>query len=337
MSKETGHVEYEIPDMTGVFNGLKKFNTVAVSREYDFIPSLQERSSLAARCLSQGARAIISKVRSLEVIVESAGFDELLEQWAAIHAHTQLTVEVHASAINVLSDTCIQRLNRVVSAVAATKAQILVRAAEGEGLNLDHYSDPLLAYDVARLDELEQEVITLQLEEDQLRADKQVVVAAVTTLQSKAWLDHITDLLPTTEHIQALLTTALVGKAEADVVTVAIDRVTQYLGFLEGGHRLFSLTQARNKITDKLADVNVLKNKNRTDVRALIERAEKIRRHAELVEARAYWVDNMKRIANAMAVFSSKVNTAIDVNEHTMVQTSAELAGFQRFLRRIAR
>ena len=38
MNREIGLMVYENPDMPGVFAGLKKFNAVAVNREYDFIP-----------------------------------------------------------------------------------------------------------------------------------------------------------------------------------------------------------------------------------------------------------------------------------------------------------
>ena len=311
-----------------------------VNRDYDFIPSLQERLNLAARCLSQGACNVIDKVRSLEVMVDSAGFDELAEQWAVIHTLGQLTVEAQTSAIKVLTDTFIhraRRVHRITSAATTAKVQIEKPAVEGEGLNLEHYSDPLLAYYAVRLEELEQHAVTLQLEEDQLYADRQVVVAAVAVLQSRSWLDHARDFLPTVEQVQALVTTASVGKAEADLITAAIGRVTQYLGFIDSGYRLFSLTEARNKITDKLVALNIHKSRNNSDMRVLKERAEKIRRHAELVEARAYWVDNIKRVANGVAVFSARVNATIDVNEHTLVQALAELEGFQRFLRRISR
>ena len=337
MNRDVDVMGYDSPDMPGVFSGLKKFNAVAVNREYDFIPSLQERLSLAARCLSHAARNVVDRVRSLEVMVDSAGLDELAEQWAAIHTLGQLTAEAQASAFNILKDTFIQRTQRIVSAATAARAQIEVRALEGERLNLEHYSDPLLAYDAARLDELEQKAVTLQLEEDQLQADKQVVIAAVTILQSRSWLDLISDLLPTAEQIQALVIAASVGKAEADVVTAALERVTQYLGFVDSGYRLFSLTEARNKITDNLADLSIHKSRNKADMRELKERAEKIRRHAELVEARGYWVDNIRLIANGLAVFLTRLHAVIDINEHRLVQTSAELAGFQRFLRRISR
>ena len=297
---------------------------------------LQQRLSLAARCLSQGARNVVDKV----LMLDSAGFDKLAEQWAVIHTLGQLTVEAQTSAIKVLTDTFIhraRRVHRITSAATTAKVQIEKPAVEGEGLNLEHYSDPLLAYDAARLDELEQKAVTLQLEEDQLQADKQVVIAAVTILQSRSWLDLITDLLPTAEQIQALVIAASVGKAEADVVTAALERVTQYLGFVDSGYRLFSLTEVRNKITDNLADLNIHKSRNKADMRELKERAEKIRRHAELVEARGYWVDNIRLIANGLAVFLTRLNAVIDINEHTLVQASAELAGFQRFLRRISR
>ena len=337
MNREVGLMDYENPDMPGVFAGLKIFNTVAVNREYDFIPSLQERLNLAARSLSHGARTIVDQIRHLDVVVENSGFDALLEQWVAIQAHTELTAETQTSANNALNDTCAQRISRIVSAVGAAKELIVLRAGEGEGLNLDHYSDPLLAYDVARLEEMELQAVTLQVEEDKLRADKQVIDAAVTVLQARTWLDHIRDLLPTAEQTQALVTSALVGKAEADVVVAAIDRVTLYLGFFDGGYRLFNLTQARNKITDKLSDLRVLKNKNMTDARVLKERAEKIRRHAELVEARAYWVHNMRLVAKGLAVFIARVHSTTEVNENSMQQASVELAGFQRFLRSISR
>lgn len=337
MNRDVNVMSYDSPDMSGVFSGLKKFNAVAVNREYDFIPSLQERLSLAARYLTRAARNVVDKIRSLEVMVDSAGLDELAEQWAVIHTSGQLTTEAQASAINILNDTFIQRTHRIVSAVTAAKAQIEVRAVEGEGLNLEHYSDPLLAYDAARLEELEQQAVTLQLEEDQLHADKQVVIAAVKILQSRSWLDLIRDFLPTAEQIQTLVTAASVGKVEADVVTAAIERVTHYLGVIDRGYSLFSLTEARNKITDKLADLNIHKSRNKADMRKLKERAEKIRRHAELVEARGYWVDNIRLIANGLTVFLTRSNEVIDINEHMLVHASAELTGFQRFLRRISR
>lgn len=337
MNRDVNVMSYDSPDMSGVFSGLKKFNAVAVNREYDFIPSLQERLSLAARYLTRAARNVVDKIRSLEVMVDSAGLDELAEQWAVIHTSGQLTAEAQASAINILNDTFIQRTHRIVSAVTAAKAQIEVRAVEGEGLNLEHYSDPLLAYDAARLEELEQQAVTLQLEEDQLHADKQVVIAAVKILQSRSWLDLIRDFLPTAEQIQTLVTAASVGKVEADVVIAAIERVTHYLGVIDRGYSLFSLTEARNKITDKLADLNIHKSRNKADMRKLKERAEKIRRHAELVEARGYWVDNIRLIANGLTVFLTRSNEVIDINEHMLVHASAELTSFQRFLRRISR
>lgn len=337
MNREIGLMVYENPDIPGVFAGLKKFNAVAVNREYDFIPSLQERLSLAARCLSHSARVIVEHVRSLDVKVENAGLDELLEQWVAIQAHTELTVEVQSAALKVLNDAFAQRVGRIASAVTAAKEQIVLRVEEGGGLNLEHYSDPLLAYDAVRLEELEQQALTLQVEEDRLRADKQVLDAAVAVLQSRTWLEHVRDLLPTAEQIQTLVTTTQVGKVEADVVTAAIARVVQYLGFFDGGYRLFSLTVARNKITEKLYDLRVLQNKNRTDARSFKERAEKIRRHTELVEARAYWVENLRLVAQGLSVFLARVRATTEVNEHSMLQASAELSGFQRFLRRISR
>lgn len=337
MNREVEFMDYESPDMPGVFAGLKIFNAVAVNREYDFIPSLQERLGLAARYLTSGARTVVDQARHLDVIMESAGFDELREQWLAIQAHTELTAEVQASAITVLNDTCVQRVSRIVSAVREAKTQIELRAEEGEGLNLEHYSDPLLAYDAARLEALEQQAVALQLEDDKLRGDKQVIDAAVSVLQARTWLDHIKDLLPTPEQIQALVTSAVVGKVEADVVTAAIERITLYLGFFDGGYRLFSLTQARNKITDKLLELKAQKNKNQTDAQGLKERAEKIRRHTELVEARAYWVDSIRLVARGLTVFLARIQATTEVNEYSMLQASAELAGFKRFLRRISR
>lgn len=328
---------YENPDMPGVIEGLKKFHAVAVNHEYDFIPSLQERLGQAARYFSQSVRAVADKASNLEVMVESAGLDELLQQWIIVQGHTRLAAGIQASAINTLSDTFFQRVSRIASAARAAKEQIEMRAVEGEGLNLEHYSDPLLIYDAARLEELEQQAVDLQAEEDRLRADKQVIDAAVTLLQSRTWLDHVRDLLPTPEQIQGLVSTALVGRADADTVIAALERLTQYLGVYDGGFRLFSLTEARNKISDRLVDLRTLSNKNKTDARVLQERAQKIRRHAELVEVRACWVANIRLVAKGMGVFIARVRATTEVDEHLLRQTSAELAGFLGFLRRISR
>ena len=337
MNRDVNEMGYEYPDMPGVRAGLEKFNAVAVSRDYDFMPSLQERLTRAARYLSNSARTIVDKVRALEVIVDTAGFDELLEQWIAVRAHTELATDVQTSAITLLNETCAQRVSRIVGVVQATKEQIEQRAEEGALLNLDHYSDPLLAYDATRLDELEQQAITLLVEEDQLRADKKMMDAALEILQSRPWQDHIKDWLPTGEQTRALVATALVGKAEADVVMAAIERVVQYVGILAGGYRLFALTETRNKIVDKLLDLRALKNKNKTGVLVLRERAQKILRHAELVEARACWVDNMRLVAKVMTEFSARLTVTAQLSEHSMQQASAELSGFKRFLRRISR
>lgn len=64
MNKDISMSHYPMPDFSVVRAGLDKFNVVVASREYSFIPSLQERLTLASKLLNQDTRAIVDHVRS---------------------------------------------------------------------------------------------------------------------------------------------------------------------------------------------------------------------------------------------------------------------------------
>lgn len=334
MNREVKMEHYTALDMPGIRAGLAKFNEVVAGRDYEFIPSLQERLAMAAQCLNRDTREIIDDLSTLEVMVDNTDINAITEQWASLKA-SGLTREEQAPVIQRLATFFCEKANRIVSHVAEANLKIVHRISEGEALNLEHYSDPLLAFDASKLEALEQQSNAWLAEEAVLRTDKKVIVDAIAVLQSKTWLDYVTDLLPTPEQIEVLVSTVVVGKADAQLVKVALQRVTTYLKVIDGGVRLSSLVEARNKITDQLKLLSVQLKKNSEDSRALKAREAKILSHAALVEARAHWVANMSLVPDGLEAFSARLRSTSVVSEVFMQQTSDELSELLVFLRQI--
>lgn len=334
MNREVRMNQYAAPDMPAIRAGLAKFNEVVAGRDYAFIPSLQERLTLAAQFLNRGTRDIIDDLRMLEVMVDNTDINAITEQYISLEA-SGLTREEQAPVIKRLATFFFEKANRIVSHVAETNIKIVHRISEVEGLNLEHYSDPLLAFDAAKLEALEQQSTAWLAEEAVLRTDKKAMVDAIAVLQSRTWLDHVTDVLPTPEQIEVLVSTVVVGKADAQLVKVALQRVTTYLKFIDGGVRLSSLVEARNKITDQLNILSAQLKKNSADARVLKAREAKILSHTALVEARAHWVDNMRRVPEGLEAFSARLRSTSVVSEAFMQQTSDELSELLVFLRQI--
>ena len=334
MNREVRMNHYTALDMPGIRAGLAKFNEVVASRDYEFIPSLQERLTLAAQFLNRDTRKIIDDLRMLEVMIDNTDINAITEQCGSLYA-SGLSREEQAPVIKRLATFFFEKANRIVSHVAETHTKIVHTISEIEALNLEHYSDTLLAFDAAKLEALEQQSSAWLAEEAVLRTDKKIIVDAIAVLQSRTWLDHVTDLLPTPEQIAALVSTVVVSKVDANLVNVALQRVTTYLKVIDGGIRLSSLVEARNKITDQLKTLSVQLKKNSEDARVLKAREAKILKHAALVEARAHWVDNMRLVPEGLGAFSVRLRSTSMVNEAFMQQTSDELSELLVFLRQI--
>ncbi len=336
MNKDVSMSHYPMPSFSVIRAGLDAFNAVVASREYSFIPSLQERLTLAAKLLNQDTRVIVDHVRSLEVIAESSDVTDIIEQWAQITT-SSLDSHVQTPALSTLTNLFVKRQSRMVNEVRAAQEEITRKLAEGAGLNLEHYSDPLLAYDAVKLAELEQQAIALASEEAQLLEDKQALKAAVKVLQSKSWLDHVKDLLPTAQQIETLVAATLVGKVDAQVVTVALERVTLYLDLFNGGVKLSSMINALNKVVDKLTVLQRLTHENADKVQLLKAREAKLKRHSELVEARTLWVSNMTLVNDGLAMFVSGISSTNDSTELAMQHYTTHLAEFKTYLQKMNR
>ncbi|WP_019410904.1 alpha-xenorhabdolysin family binary toxin subunit B [Pseudomonas psychrophila] len=336
MNKDISMSHYPMPDFSVVRACLDKFNVVVASREYSFIPSLQERLTLASKLLNQDTRAIVDHVRSLEVLAESSDVTDILEQWTQITT-SSLDSHVKTPALSTLTNLYVKRLNRMVNEVRAAKEEIDRKIAEGAGLNLEHYSDPLLAYDAVKLAELEQQDIALASEEVQLLEDKQALKAALKVLQSKSWLDHIKELLPTAQQIETLVAAAVVAKVDAQVVTIALERITLYLDVFNDGLKLSSMIEARNKVTDQLTALQRLKHENADKVQLLKAREAKIKRHSELVEARTLWVNNMTLVNDGLEMFVSGISSTNEPTELAMQHYTTHLAEFKTYLQKMSR
>ena len=336
MNKDFSMNYYPAPDVSIVKASVDKFNAVAANREYSFIPSLQERLTLAAKLLSQDTRIIVQQVRALEVTLDNSGVTNVIDQWVRI-TESSINKDVQAPALVNLAKTYTKKLNRIINDVGAAKEEVTRRVTEGATLNLEHYSDPLLAYDAAKLLELEQEAVTLQSEQDELLADKQTLTAAVKVLQSKSWVDHVKELLPTAQQIETLVSVALVPKVDAQLVTIALDRATLYLEFFSGGFKLSSMIEARNKVIDKLAALQIQEDKNSDSVQSLKAREAKIIRHAELVGAREVWVSNMSLVNDGLDMFVSNLRSITEPGLLTMQHYTATIDEFQKHLQKFTR
>ncbi|KQB51905.1 hypothetical protein AQS70_16540 [Pseudomonas endophytica] len=336
MNMEIKEIRYIAPDMQVVQGALNKFNEAAVGGRYSFMPSLQERLLVSAKLLSSDTRAIIDHVRSLEVIVESTNIKAIIEQWVEIKASGMPNADLDP-AISRLATMYDEKADRIVSKVEESKYKVAQWVNEGEHLNLEHFSDPLLAYDAKRLAELEEQVSASVAEKDLLREDKKTIVEAIKVLQSKSWVDHVKELLPTAEQIEVLVAAVVVRKVDANLVKVALERVTLYVDLINGGLTFNSLAEARNKITDKLTALNAQEKIHVAEIHKLKERQNNMVIFEELVGVRTLWASNMQLVIQGLAVFLDGVRAARTSTEQSMQHLYAEMAEFMAFLRQISR
>ena len=129
----------------------------------------------------------------------------------------------------------------------------------------------------------------------------------------------------------------LVGKVDAQVVTVALERVTLYLDLFNGGVKLSSMINALNKVVDKLTVLQRLTHENADKVQLLKAREAKLKRHSELVEARTLWVNNMTLVNDGLEMFVSGISSTNDSTELAMQHYTTHLAEFKTYLQKMSR
>lgn len=335
MIMDVEQLHFEAPDMADIKAGLGLFNKVVAGQDFSFVPSLQERLSVASQLLNSNSRAVVDQVRALEVALDSLGLEEIVAHWLRIQEGTSVEVRVQQAALEDVNALYLGKINRLISKAYAAKVAMFKCVAEGEALNLEHYSDPLMTYDADRLASLAALQGKYIAEFDQLTADGKVLEAAIDILGSKTWFDHFKRLLPTADQIKTLLTTAAVGKVDADIITLALDRMSLYLDVFSEGMEILKLHESLSKVNGKKASVAEQLNVNKQEIFALQRRAQKMASHSELVSAKARWVENLTRVSDSLDHFLTGRQSMLAVTEVAMQQTFIWLRQLKAYLRAI--
>lgn len=328
-------LHFETPDMTDIKAGLGLFNKVVAGHDFDFVPSLQERLSVASLILNSNSRAVVDQARLLEVALDSLGLEEIVAHWLKIQQGAPVDVLAQQAALEDVKALYLDKINRLINKAYIVKAAIYKSVAEGEALNLEHYSDPLMIYDADRLAYLDNLQTQYLSEFDQLTADKKVLEAAIDILGSKTWLDHFKRLLPTADQISTLLTAAAVGKVDADIISLALERMSLYLDVFSEGMEISKLYESLFKITEKKARVQEQIKGNKQEISGLQRRAQKMASHSELVSAKARWVENLTRVLESFDHFLTGRETMLAVTDDAMQHTFAWLQQLKAYLRAI--
>ncbi len=325
--------QYPQLDMVGVHASVRAFNVAKEGRAFSFISGLQERIDSASQRISTYTRSLLSECVGLEVVVNSAGFTEILKQWSDINTGAGLTDGGRSSALENVKAVYVGRVRRLVDATTLCKSKIAPLLNDVAALNLEHYADPLMSFDADALERHEALATRLQAKIDELTEDKKILDSAIKALQSKTWWDHVKGILPTADEIEAALAAALVGKVDADLIVVALDRVTKYIDFFESARNFSDMNSAKARITAQLkVEIQALKG-NKKEIDALTDRAEKINSYTELLQGRDQWVTTLDNIRSALQQFLEVCELMGGATDEAIRQAPKQQADFLKFLR----
>lgn len=335
MIMDVERLHLEAPDMADIKAGLSLFNKVVAGHDFEFVPSLQERLSVASLVLNSSSRAVIDQARALEVALDNLGLEEIVAHWIRIKEGAPADLLAQQTVLEDVKTLYLDKINRLISKVYAVKVIVFKSVAEGGALSLEHYSDPLMAYDAGRLEYLEGLQGQYVAEFDKVTADKKVLENAIDILGSKTWLDHFKRLLPTADQIKTLITTATVGKADADIISLALERMNLYLDVFSEGMEKSKLHESLSKVNGKKALIAEQMKVNKQEIFALQQRAQKMASHSELVSAKARWVENLTRVTDSLDHFLTGRQSMLAVTDGAMQQTIAWLRQLKDYLRAI--
>lgn len=320
-------------DMKGVHESVRAFNLAKAGRDFDFISSLQERVDSASHMMNGHTRTVLRECAGLEVIVGNAGFTEILNQWLKVSADSTAAEDVRNAVRDQIKAVYLNKVQRVVKATLLCESKIAPLLGEVAALNLEHYADPLMNLDAETLKRYEAATLRLQAKITDLTADKKLLDDAIDLLQSKTWWDHVKGILPTASEIETAVSATLLGKADASLIGVAVDRVTKYIDLVEEGRRFSSLVSARGTVAAELKIKTQELKDNKKEIDALSRRAEKITSHTQLLQGRDRWSTTFESIRTALRTFLDVCESINSATEEAITQAPKLQADFASFLR----
>lgn len=325
--------QYPQLDMNSVRESVKRFNLAKVGREFDFVSSLQDRVDSVSELISASTRTLLSECAGLEVIVGNAGFGELRNQWLKVGADGASAEEVRTAVHEQIKTVYSNKLQRVIKATAACDSTIASLLGEVAEFNLEHNAEPLMDLDADALKRYQGTEARLQAKIDELKEDKKILDEAIEALQSKTWWDSVKGILPTASEIEVAVSSAVLGKADASLIGVALDRVSKYIELFESGRKFSDMTSAKLRITDELKTNEQAFKDNKKEIDALNQRAEKIKNFTQLQQGRDLWVKTLESIRPALQQFLDVCESLNNTTEEAIMQAPDQQADFVKFLR----
>lgn len=323
---------YPQPNISSVRNNLAVFNSVIAGRIFNILSSLQERIDDAGQLLNGHTRTLLDHLLGLEVAAESAGLAKVVAHWLSIKADGELTEAQRESGCEQVKGLYLKRLRRLTKTVDQTQSSIGPLLDEVRVFNLDHYADPLISFDRVRLQEFETAGMRLKAEFDQLTEDMRLLQQAIALLEG-SWRNHVKAVIPTAAEIELLVSTAAVGRADAQLIMAVLERAEKYVNFFETGRKFSSLTTARTRIYTQLGSKTQELKDNRKEIELLNRRAEKFMYYSELLEARTQWVATFSSVSEGVQQFSRICALMSSATDEAIRQTPEQLADFLAFVR----
>lgn len=326
-------VQYPQLDMLAVHQGVRKFNSAKAEQVFDFLGAFQKRIDNASQMIGGHTRALLSECVGLEVVARSAGFSEIFSQWLAIKSNEGLAEVTRNSGLDQIKSIYLKKLQylRGSAVLGASKLDSLLN--DVATINLEHYSDSIMSYDAEKLKQCEAVNDSLKVKIDALAEDQKILDAAIKLLQSRTWWDHAKDILPTDDEIEVALKAALVGAADADLIKMAIGRLTKYVDLIGGGFKLLDMFDAKMLIIADLQRETLALKNNKKDMDGLRQRAEKIATHTELVASRDLWVTTITSIHSSLQQFIDVCESMSSATDEAITQAPKQQADFANFLR----
>ena len=333
MATEVKHVQYPQLDMLAVHQAVRKFNMAKAELVFDFLGGFQRRIDDASKMIGGHTRALLSECVGLEVVVRSAGFSEIFNQWLAIKSNEGLTEVLRNSGLDQIKNVYLKKVQHLKASAVLGASKLALLLDDVATINLEHYSDSIMNYDAEKLKKYEAVNDSLKIKIDVLVEDQQTLDAAIKLLQSRTWWDHVKDILPTSDEVEVALKAALVGAADADLIKLAINRLTKYVDLIAGGFKLSDMLDAKAIVASDLQRETLALKNNKKDMDDLRLRAEKIATHAELVASRDQWVKTITSIHSSLQQFMSVCDSMNSATDDAITQAPNQQVDFANFLR----
>lgn len=333
MATELKQAQYPQLDMLAVHQGVYKFNIAKAERTFDFLGDFQKRIDNASQMIGGHTRTLLSDCVGLETVVRSAGFSEIFNQWLAIKSKEDVDEVLRSRGLDQVKSIYLKKVQHLRASAALWESKLALQLNDVATINLEHYSDSILEYDAEKLKQCEAVNDSLEIKIDALVEDQKTLDAAIKLLQSRTWWDHVKDVLPTIDEIEAALKSAVLGVVDANLLKLAISRLTKYVDLIVGGLKFSDMLDAKMRIVADLKKERQAFKDNKKDMEDLRRRVEKIATHADLVASRDLWVTTITSIQSSLLQFIDVCESMSSATDEAITQAPKQQAEFASFLR----